>query len=184
MARYNTKTKINHSQTRRRATVLFIVLIVAAGTIVVLELTNVTHLFHSNVAEQKREAAQRDLSRKKALTEQGSPSKSEKENALPDTNYKTPDNTDNIQLSAERAGASVTVYSRLYGYSDGTCSLKITNGTATETKTAAVLYRPQYAICEGFSIPVDGLGAGTWSLALTVSSDGVSLTKTISLEVT
>ena len=91
---------------------------------------------------------------------------------------------DNITLTATRTDSlNVTISTKLVGYSDGSCSLAITNGQATYDRTAQVLYQPEFSTCEGFAVPISQLGTGTWSISLTVTSEGNSITKTTTLGV-
>lgn len=97
-----------------------------------------------------------------------------------------PDTTSNkVELSATQEGStSVTVFTKLYDFSSGTCSLTVTNGGNSKTQTAAVFYQPEYSSCAGFSVPISGLGTGTWNINLKVDSNGTSSTKNISFKVT
>ena len=61
-------------------------------------------------------------------------------------------------------------------WSSGTCSLSITNGTSSTTKTAPIQAMPSYSTCQGFSIPVSELGAGTWKLSLSATHEAQTLT--------
>lgn len=98
--------------------------------------------------------------------------------------YTAPTSTDNISVQAERTSSdSVTVITKLKGYSDGTCTLIVTNGTKSFSQSAAVMFQPDYSTCAGFSIPVSELGTGHWSIKITVTSGGVSLSKESSYEV-
>lgn len=95
-----------------------------------------------------------------------------------------PQNTDAITLTAAQESSSVTVLTKLAGFSGGTCDLSITNGGKTFSSTADVIYQPEFSSCAGFSIPVAELGAGQWSITLKATPTGGSvLAKTISLEV-
>jgi hypothetical protein len=77
-----------------------------------------------------------------------------------------------------------TVYAfGLYGYSSGSCQLQVTNGDQTESQSAEVIYQSQYSTCAGFSVPTGKLGAGTWNIKLTTTSEGLVKTKSISFKV-
>lgn len=88
-----------------------------------------------------------------------------------------------IELRAETAGQAVTVYTKLAHASSGTCSLRIRNGEREQQQTAAIIYQPEFSSCAGFSIPVAPLGQGQWQIELTVTTDGATLTKTITHKV-
>lgn len=98
--------------------------------------------------------------------------------------YVPPSGSDNITLSALRnSDSSVTVLSKLEGYSDGVCNLKVSNSGKSYEQEAAVLYQRDYSTCAGFTVPVSKLGTGTWTIALTVTSGGVVSNKAITYEV-
>lgn len=80
-------------------------------------------------------------------------------------------------------GDSVTVSTKLYGYSDGSCLVEITNGTKQHSETAPIIFQPEYSTCAGFSVKSSKLGAGNWSIKLTAMSKGQSVVKTVTLVV-
>ena len=88
-----------------------------------------------------------------------------------------------IELRAETAGQAVTVYTKLAHASSGTCSLRIRNGEREQQQTAAIIYQPEFSSCAGFSVPVSPLGQGQWQIELTITTDGATLTKTITHKV-
>ena len=98
--------------------------------------------------------------------------------------YTPPDNSNNIVLTPEQTnGSQVTLTTKLSGYSDGTCTLTVTNGANSTSMNAQVLYETQFSTCAGFAIPVATLGSGTWNFNLSVTSGGVTVSKTATLEV-
>lgn len=87
-------------------------------------------------------------------------------------------------LTASEGNGSVTILTQMQNVNSGTCTLKVTNGTKSNTQTAEVIYQPQFSSCAGFTVPVGSLGTGNWSIQLTVQTDsGSTLSKTISTEV-
>lgn len=99
-------------------------------------------------------------------------------------NGAAPAGGDNIELTATQGNkGSVTVLTKLHGYSDGSCTLKTTNGTASTTQIAPIIYQQEYSTCAGFSVNTTNLGSGTWTLLLTVTSKGESTTKQVSVSV-
>lgn len=98
--------------------------------------------------------------------------------------YTPPTDSDNITLTATQSSSDkITVLTKLKGYSDGTCSLSIVNGSKTYTQSASVIYQPEFSTCAGFSVPTASLGSGTWNLTLNVVSGGVTTQKSTTLEV-
>ena len=60
----------------------------------------------------------------------------------------------------------------------GSCSLKLTKGTATIDKQAAIGLVTSYYTCQGFDVPTSELSPGTWSASVSISSDGETATST------
>lgn len=101
----------------------------------------------------------------------------------PSTSYTPPTDSSNITLATTTSGDQVIISTKLTGYSDGTCSLKITNGTLSIAKDAEVIYAPNYSTCAGFSISTSELGSGVWNIELTVVSGGQTTSKSASYQV-
>lgn len=93
--------------------------------------------------------------------------------------------TDNdIILSAHKeTDGKVTILTELKNYSDGICNLQIKNNEKTVNDSASVLFQGKNSTCEGFSIPIDSLGAGTWQITLSVTSKGNTNTNITSIKV-
>lgn len=156
------------------------VVMLGVATVAVLEVTKVTDFIKlgpteqpgpsaAEKAEQDR-AAQQD---KKDFIESPDPA------ALPPST----ENSTTIELSAKQEpNGSVTVLTKLYSVPDGSCTLTISNGAKTHTQTADVIYQPDFSSCAGFSLARDQLGAGEWTIKLTVASDATS-EKTITYRV-
>lgn len=164
-----------------------LVISVAVTTVVLLlvglELGHVTNFVHGPSAvsdttgptpEQKQQAAAVDADTKKdAIENPAEP----KPSSLP--------TSDTVSLSTRKeANGTVTVFTNLGSITDGSCTLTVTNGSATTSQTATVIYQPEYSICAGFSIPVSSVGTGNWTLKLDVTSGGVTASKTLQVEVT
>ncbi len=109
----------------------------------------------------------------------------EKQSSKGDTPVPTPAAPPSkLELSArQETNNTVTVFTKLFGYSDGECELVVTNGSKTTSQKAAVIYNAEYSICGGFSVPINSVGTGNWSIKLNVTSRGITNTKTISSEV-
>lgn len=50
--------------------------------------------------------------------------------------------------------------------SEGTCTLTLTKGSKTVTKTAEVQALPRISTCKGFDIPLSELSSGQWNVTL------------------
>lgn len=89
-----------------------------------------------------------------------------------------------MAVTASQSGNSVTVLTKLQGISSGTCEMVATNGSASTTQSAQIIYQPEFSSCAGFSLQVGKIGAGKWNVSVTaITESGASLTKTASLEV-
>jgi hypothetical protein len=129
--------------------------------------------------QQKEEADKAAAEAKKNLLE-GDAEKGSEAGNLPTTGEQ--DNT--IELTAQQeANNTVTVFTKLPGYSDGTCQLQATNGTKAYTKDAPIVFQREASTCAGFSVPIESLGKGLWSINLSVTSRGVTKNSSTSFEV-
>ncbi len=174
----------NSLRSHKKLLVLAGCILVLLLGLVILEATGVINLFGSskNLTTAQKDAAKTDAAKKKQLT-QNYPTASPDKTGSSSSTYTPPSGSDNVKVSAERAGSSVTVLTKLYGYSDGTCTLAITNASRTFTQTAAVIYQSQFSTCAGFSVPVSQLGTGAWNIKLTVDSQGNTASNTTTLDI-
>jgi hypothetical protein len=176
-------TKSTKQKSRKKNLLIALgVLLSVAVTLFILEITDTTHFFHTSQQEKdKQQAALIDAKKKKTFTQTTSSSgKGESSN----TTYTPPNNPDNIIIDAKQESANQAVITtKLYGYSDGTCSLNIQNDGHTYTANAQVIYQAEYSSCAGFSVPTNTLYTGTWNISLSVTSGGITQTKATTLEV-
>lgn len=163
----------------RRKTLITAVLVVLFG-LTLLELTNVTDfasLFRSDITSetgpsesQKEEQSKFDANNKQKFIENGTAAET-----VPSPN-KTSEKS--IKLSAQQEqNNTTTVLTQLTGYPDGECKLEVSNGSKSYNKTVEVIYQTEYSTCAGFSVPVEVLGAGTWIIKLTATSNRISETE-------
>lgn len=162
-------------------------LLVAAAIIVglmllalILEKTHVINLYHKTptssqngpTPEQKQQESQTNADAKKEVIEKGNS----------DPSVTNP--AKSIDLSArQEANNTVTVFTKLPGYSSGSCDLTVSNGAKTSTQSVQLLFQPEFSTCAGFSVPIGPLGKGTWNIKLAVTSGGSTESKSISYEV-
>ena len=176
---------------KRKKNKLLVGLLVAlllAAVIGILEATKLTDFIHRPVAvdtadgptpEQEQTEADVNAALKQQLIEEEAKAAEE-----PPENDTPAASTKRIELSAKKeSNNTVTVFTKLYNYSSGTCNLTVTNGSKSNSQTATVVYQPEYATCAGFSVPTSQLGTGTWNINLKVDSNGATTTKTIFFEV-
>lgn len=191
------KTRGNHINKKGKKTLLIAlgVVLLLGLLLVVLEKKHVTNFVKNPLGsnspsgsptdgptpDQKAAEDALNAANKQKLIE----SEAATQNKDPQTKPSTPSASDqSITMSArQESNNTVTVFTKLYNYSSGSCNLTVTNGGQTNTQTATVMYQPEYATCAGFSVPVSGLGSGTWNINLKVISNGATTTKSISFEV-
>jgi uncharacterized membrane protein YcaP (DUF421 family) len=168
-------------------------LLIASGALLlllifaVLEKTGTINLIDSNGAsKQQKQESQLEAAQKKQFIENGDDSGSQTDTNQTTTEQSGQDNQSsaNIGLTArQETNGTVTVLTKLYGYSNGSCDLAVTKGSATSAQHADVIYQSEFSTCAGFSVPINQVGTGTWNIKLTVTSDGSSATKNTTLEV-
>ena len=162
------------------AGILIVVTLVGLG----LELTNTTNFIKSsgNTPATKPPGPTPEEKQLEAESNAESKKKAEEEQTTPTTTQQP--QSKNVELSAKQeSNETVTVFTKLIGYSSGTCELVATNGDKTSTQTASIIYQREFSSCAGFSLPISPLGKGLWTLKLTATSTGLSESKTISYEV-
>lgn len=127
-------------------------------------------------AQQKQKESETNADNKKQVVEEKAPDN----NSTPGNNVPVK----SVDLSARKeSNNTVTVFTKLTGYSSGTCDMSVTNANKTNSQSAPVIYQPEFSTCAGFSIPVSTLGVGTWTIKLAVNSQGATESKTLSFEV-
>lgn len=162
------------------------IVLVFAAVYIALELYGIANFMNldGQTAEQSQETKTNADAKKDFIENNGSKEKSGFGSSSDTTATSPTSNPDNLKLTAQQeANGSVTVLTRLYGYSDGECTLELTKGERSASQSAQVIYQSEFSACAGFSISQSTLGAGTWNLKLTVTSKGLRATKTIALEV-
>lgn len=129
-------------------------------------------------AQQKKTEQEQKKDFVESTDEQGRSKDQESESGT----VSPPTSPDSIELSAKKNSSSeVTIFTKLHGYSAGTCELSIRNSSKNYTKSAPIIYQETYSICAGFSVPTDQLGSGNWEITLRVTPTGSSpISKTIS----
>lgn len=124
-----------------------------------------------------------DGGKKKDLVE-NIPSSSNNKSPNETKPYIPPTTSDTISLAAKEAGSNIVVSTKLFGYSDGTCTLVLKKGADTVQRSAPVMYQAEFSSCAGFSIPKTELSSGTWTVDLSVDSGGQTNSKQTTVDVT
>jgi len=124
-------------------------------------------------AEQKKQEDAANAEIKQELIEKGD-----------DRQESSTTSPQSIELEArQETNETVTVLTKLSGFSRGDCVLTVQNGTRTNEQTAKVIYQEEYSSCAGFSVPIDSLGKGQWQIKLIISSEGATVRENIMFEV-
>lgn len=89
-----------------------------------------------------------------------------------------------VELSAKQeTDNTVTIFTKLSGFSNGTCTLKINNGSLEKTLTADIIYQVQFSTCAGYSVPINDLNKGSWNMTLTAQSGNIVKSNRVVFEV-
>lgn len=163
-------------------------LALVGGIFVALQATHVTHFFRQANSIQKQKQQEKNFNNKQkeaTVNGKGNPSTTDETGQPVESTgtYTPPSSASNITISPEQQSNQVSITTKLAGYSDGSCTLTITNGAKNTSQTASVIYAPDFSTCAGFTIPVSTLGAGSWSINLAVTSGGITTTKSTTFTV-
>jgi len=190
MGKKNYQARSNQSPKQNRKKLFWVILAIlaVAGLLFVLEKTGATNFVgpddtsstvSGTTPEEKEEVDVSYAEVKKQVSD------NDKGTIDSSATPSTASTSKTIGLSAKQeTNNTVTVFTSLKGYSDGSCVLTITNAGKTVSQSADVIYQAEESICAGFSVPIDQLGAGTWTLKLSVTSNGTTENKTIEYKVT
>ena len=55
--------------------------------------------------------------------------------------------------------------------STGSCTLTLTNGNKTVSRSSSIVQNPSSSTCDGFNVPVSELSSGKWKASVSVESD-------------
>lgn len=90
----------------------------------------------------------------------------------------TSPNSSTVNVQTTASAQNGTTYQLRYLINsvsnDALCTLVLTKGPATVTKTAKVQALAQSSTCQGFDIPTSELSPGLWQAAMTVSGGNIS----------
>lgn len=184
--------KINKQNYRNKKKLILLsiaIFLVIIGLGVTALYRNQNHLWP--FTREVESPSQTATDQKKATTEnpsipttQNQDSKDTKSNNQTPATYTPPTSSDNISIEPSRTNNDVvTIMTKLKGYSDGQCSLNISNGSRSSKQSAPVMYQPEYATCAGFTVHVSSLGTGLWTIEMSVTSGESTVKKQITFEV-
>lgn len=173
-------SKTNHWKTKKTL-IVCVVLIALLVVLAILEKAHVTNFIPTTPSSSDATTQQDNDKKQDTITNENIPTS---QNPGSGNTYTPPSTPDAITITPSQPNSSeVVITTKLAGYSDGTCNLKITNGSRTVQQTAKVIYQPEYATCAGFSQSTSALGTGTWSIELTVIAGDSNQSKTVTFTV-
>jgi len=165
------------SQTNRKSRKTIISIVVSA--IVLIAIGSISNALLSN-----RENNQGIIDQSQSNADvDGTDSKQELVENENENEAETPQLDPSIEMSLSQSSQQVAVSTKLYDYSDGNCTLKVTQAGNEYTNTAPIIFQAEFSTCAGFSVPVSELGTGTWNVLLTVESAGKSTNKSGTINV-
>lgn len=160
-------------------------LLAVAFFVLVLEKSGVTNFFDNTnkgsdtrgpSPEQQKQEAEANAESKKNFIESGEKNATSPQNSSSSSSQ----SEKSIELTTNRENNNtLTVFTKLYGFSGGTCKLTVLNGSQTYTQSVALVYQPEHSTCAGFSVPIDKVGKGDWSIELVAESNNISKSKKI-----
>lgn len=168
-----------------------IAVVLACFALLTLEQMNITDLIHKTPDSKTPHFT----SPTKAEAEkQASESATEKQSYLDSTKNDTMNSnsssapisspTSDFTLTSSQSGDIVTILTKARGISGGECKMTVTKGTNTHSQSATLIYQPEFSSCAGFSISRDALGAGSWTVSVTITpTNSTAITKSLTLEV-
>lgn len=86
-------------------------------------------------------------------------------------------------LSAVQNGNNVVVQTKLTGDGWKSCTLSLTQGANTITKTAEAFYQREFSSCAGFTVTTSELTNGVWIINLTALKTDGSIVKSPTVQV-
>lgn len=163
----------------------FLPLIIAGGIVILVALASLVYVYALGGNLFGWTATSESTTSTDSSTQTSKdPSGTDKKKNLIDNNDNTKDPINqNITLEATQKGSTVTITTKLTGYSDGECALDISSDGKSISKTAEIIYQPEFSTCAGFSVNTSELEKGTWNITLTVTSGSSSTHRELTLEV-
>lgn len=183
--------RIVNKKSHKKATTAVILagVLVAASTVGYL---SYTHAHKTTVAANTQSTAADGVNLDPPTQEQVQAGATQKqstiENSAKDDANTTPTPTTSnltVTLTANNTNNGVQQLRYLISQqlSSGTCTLTLTNGSQTITKTAPVQALASSSTCQGFDITTSGMASGKWTAALTVTNGSQSGSTSSTFEV-
>jgi hypothetical protein len=154
-----------------------IIVIVIFGALfigLILEKTGVTDFYSKPKVEIVAPRPVNDVKYEPATTTEQEEGQRRKQELI--NQYNNPEKQDsiNITLSAatqDEPGGPIIVRALVDGTTSGTCTLTLTSGAKTITKTDVISNAGTYYTCKGFSVAKSEVSNGNWNLKLVVENE-------------
>ena len=149
--------------------------LVGVFTLIILEKNNITKFFtNEQSAEQLAESRPvNTVSYTPASSTEQQEGDALKQQLINESNKPANSQSISVNFSAANqdvAGGPVIIKALINGTTTGTCKLIMAKDGTEKTYTALVTNLGTYYGCDGFSVPVSDLSAGSWRVLLTVTS--------------
>jgi hypothetical protein len=155
------------------------VILISIFVVIILEKNNVTKLFtKKEIAQESTEPRPvNSVSYSPASTAEQQEGDALKQELINNSNK--PANSSNITVSFSAAtqdtpGGPVIIKALINGATVGSCKLVLSKEGTEKTYNSAVTNLGTYYGCDGFSVPVSDLSAGSWKATLSVANGGSS----------
>ena len=154
-------------------------LLVGVFTLILLEKNNVTKFFTNtqNTQESLEPQPVNTVSYTPASSTEQQEGEALKQQLINESNKPANSQSISVNFSAANqdvAGGPVIIKALINGTATGTCKLIMAKDGTEKTYTALVTNLGTYYGCDGFSVPVSDLSAGSWKALLTVISGSSS----------
>lgn len=173
----NTVSK-NQTNFSRLALIVASILLIAGFGVLLLEKSGVTNIYTKPAATPAPDVARpvNTVDYSPATTSEQAEGERIKNSIIEQSNTTpTTPSAITITLSAagqDNKGGPIIVRSIINGATSGSCTLSLVKGSATKTYQSSVVSLGTYYGCEGFSVPITDLSAGTWKLTLKANGPG------------
>lgn len=179
--------KINRSSNKKPIILSLCVVVVAAAAIVTfLYLKNQSNKQQSETSDAKQQKAAGEQTKSNAVDASNGKAEANDTPPAPQPIEGTSKSSVGVTMTASAQNGSM--YQMRFQIdsptTDGTCTLTLTKGSSTVTKTANVQALAKISTCQGFDIPVSELSPGQWGAHLSYESSTLtgSTTSTISVQ--
>lgn len=174
----NTMKIKSRKSSKKLWVILSVVLLVAIGSAVAYALTRTPVTKPAPTSQPDTSTPSKSVNVTEPSNEQITSGQDNKKQSLDTTQNSTtttttPDTLAVTITAANKNGNTLQIRSLIDAViGSGTCSLTLSNGSSVVTKSASIQAGPNNSTCTGFDVPVSELSTGTWTIKITVTSEG------------